>query len=62
MAGIEKAIAKICPRIAAKPEKALAGIAATATLAIEAAPVVLPVAIVGAAGYGIYRLGKCIFE
>lgn len=62
MSNYEKAVAKIVPRIVANPEKALAGVAATATVVIEAAPVILPVAAIGAAGYGIYRLGKWIFE
>ena len=62
MASIEKVITKIGPRIAANPEKALAGAAATVATVIEAAPVILPVATVGAVGYGIYRLGKWIFE
>lgn len=62
MAGIEKIITKVGPRIMANPDKALAGVAAAVPVAIEVATIVAPVAIVGAAGYGIYRLGKWILE
>ena len=48
------------------PQKALAGagtvLATAGTVLVDAAVAVAPVAIIGAAGYGIYRLAKWIFE
>ena len=58
MANIAKIVNKVGTRIAANPEKTLTGLAASAVAVIEAAPVIIPTAVIGAAGYGIYRLVK----
>lgn len=55
---IHRAIAKA----ASRPEKTLAAIAAAAPVVAEAAVVAAPVAIVGAAGYGVYRLVKWLVD
>ena len=60
MAGIEKIITKVGPKIMVHPDKALVGVAGAVPVVIEAAVAVAPVAVVGAAGYGLYRLGKWI--
>lgn len=60
MAGIEKIITKVGSKIMAHPDKALAGVAAAVPIVIEAAVAIAPVAVAGAAGYGVYRLGKRI--
>ena len=56
----------IINQVSRDPQKALAGASTVLVTAVtvlgEVAVAVAPVAIVGAAGYGIYRLGKWIFE
>ena len=56
----------IINQVSRDPQKALAGastvLVTAGTVLGEVAVAVAPVAIVGAAGYGIYRLGKWIFE
>ena len=56
----------IINQVSRDPQKAFAGagtvLVTTGTVLVEVAVAVAPVAIVGAAGYGIFRLGKWIFE
>ena len=56
----------IINQVSRDPQKALAGastvLVTAGTVLGEVAVAVAPVAIVGAAGYGIFRLGKWIFE
>ena len=56
------AMTKLATKIAANPEKALATAAAAVPVVVETAIAVAPVALVGAAGYGIYRLFKWVTE
>ena len=51
---MSNALIKIGSRIASNPGRAIAA----APILVEAAVVLAPVAAVGAAGYGIYRLVK----
>lgn len=52
------AINKLVTKAAANPEKALATAAAVVPVVVETVVTVAPVAVVCAAGYGVYRLFK----
>ena len=51
-------ISKIAAKATANPEKALAAAAAAVPVVVETVIAVAPVALIGAAGYGLYRLIK----
>lgn len=53
---------KLICKVASNPEKALAAAASAVPVVVETAIAVAPVAIVGAAGYGLYRLIKWAAE
>ena len=55
---MSSALNKLAIKIASDPKKALAAV----PVLIETAAAVAPVAIVGAAGYGIYRFIKWVKE
>lgn len=52
------AINKLVTKVIANPGRAVATVSAAVPVVVETAIAVAPVAIVGAAGYGIYRLVK----
>lgn len=49
---------KFIYKVATNPEKALAAAAGAVPVVVETAIAVAPIAIIGAAGYGLYRLIK----
>lgn len=49
---------KLICKVAANPQKALAAAASAVPVVVETAIAVAPIALVGAAGYGAYRLIK----
>lgn len=51
-------ISKIAAKASANPEKALAAAAATVPVDVETVIAVAPVALIGTAGYDLYRLIK----
>lgn len=52
------AINKLVTKVAANPGRAIATVSAAVPVVVEKVIAVAPVAIVGAAGYGVYRLIK----
>ena len=52
------AINKLVTKVIANPGRAIATVSAAVPVVVETVIAVAPVAIVGAAGYGIYRLVK----
>ena len=52
------AMTKLATKVTANPEKALATAAAAVPVVVETVIAVAPVALAGAAGYGLYRLFK----
>lgn len=52
------AVNKLVTKVAANPGRAIATVSAAAPVIIETVLAVAPVAVIGAAGYGIYRLVK----
>ena len=52
------AINKLVTKVVANPGRAIATVSAAVPVVVETVVAVAPVAIVGAAGYGLYRLVK----
>jgi hypothetical protein len=56
------AMTKLATKIAANPKKALTTVAAAAPVVVETAIAIAPVALIGAAAYGVHRLVKWVKE
>jgi hypothetical protein len=59
---ISKFATKLSTKVIANPEKALATATAAVPVVVETVIAVTPIAIVGAAGYGLYRLVKAVTQ
>lgn len=59
---ITSGMTRIACKVAANPDKALAAAAGAVPVIVETAVAVAPIALVGAAGYGLYRLVKWVAE